>query len=583
MSAVPGKANGASAGPGVSRASDPSDPSGASGAKSSGSLRNILILQLARLGDLVQTVPLLRRMRREHSEARIVLVALEGPSGILSDCGYFDRLVTLPLKDLEGLSDPGNQDRFPDLVPFSVHPEFRQSWDLIVNLTNDLGSAVLCEKIPATEKLGRINTYAGELRLLGPWAKYLFSMVSHRRDNLFNLVDIQMGMAGLKPEPEEACLQVPEAREREAHSLLASLGRRPGRKLVALQTGASELHRAWSLENFAAVAQDLSANGFADIVLMGDAGERARTEQLAEMIGMPVLNLAGRTPLPLLPAVLQACDLLISNDTGTIHVAAATGTPTLGLYFSTAYFSETAPYGGNHAVLQVEIPCAPCYASARCPVQLCRDYLAPEAVVEASRWLLDTAGRAPGEALAEPPRAHPNLSLYRSRFLANGSLIYLPARSEHPSPHYLTGLIGRLLWEEVLGLSRDPILEELWRNARGTKAWERKLSELEAALAALAIPFHSGLQLAADLHREFDAEVPSRERIHALHGDLARLGAPLAGSAKEAGLVGSFLQYEIMDMDYAHYPALAGLLRDKYGKLAEWIARIEATLRRLAR
>jgi ADP-heptose:LPS heptosyltransferase len=547
----------------------------------SASMRNILILQLARLGDLVQTVPLLRRMRREHPRARIVLAALDSSSGILSDCGYFDGLVTVPLKDLEGLSDPANQDRFPDLAPFSAHPEFRQSWDLVVNLTNDLGSAVLCEKIAAAEKLGRINTYAGELRLLGPWAKYLFSMVSHRRDNLFNLVDIQMGMAGLGPEPEPASLQVPEAGKREADSLLASLGRRPGRKLIALQTGASELHRAWSLENFAAVAQSLSANGYADIALMGDARERERAERLEELIGMPVLNLAGRTPLALLPAVLQACDLLISNDTGTIHVAAAAGTPTLGLYFSTAYFTETAPYGGNHAVLQVEIPCAPCYASARCPVQLCRDYLVPDAVVDAARWLLQTTGEGPGDAV-EPPRAHPNLSLYRSRFLANGSLIYLPARGDHASSHYLTGLLGRLLWEDVLGLSRDPILETWWRKARGSEAWEGKLSALGAALAALAITFRRGLELAADLHREFDSEVPARERILFLHEELARLGSSMAGSAKEAGLVGSFLQYEMMDMDYANYPALAAILRDKYGKLAEWTGRIESTLRRLA-
>jgi ADP-heptose:LPS heptosyltransferase len=548
-----------------------------SGAPAPVPMRNILILQLNRLGDLVQTVPLLRRMRREHPEARIVLVALEGFSGILADCGYFDSLIAIPLKDLEELAEPSNAERFPDLPPFSEHPEFRQNWDLVANLTNNPGSAVLCEKIPAGRRLGRVNTYAGELRLLGPWAKYLFSMVSHRLDNLFNLVDIQMGIAGFRPEPEPASLEVPDDRKREAEALLASLGRRPGRKLIALQTGASELHRAWSLENFAIVAQALSANGFADIALMGDAKERERVERQAELIGMPVLNLAGLTSLALMPAVLQACDLLISNDTGTIHVAAAAGTATLGLYFSTAYYSETAPYGDNHAVLQVEIPCAPCYTSSRCQVQACREHLIPEAVIDAARWLL-----ASGAGSEMPPKAHPNLSLYRSRFLANGCLIYLPAHRGQASSHFLSGLLGRLVWEDVLGISRDPVLEELLREVRGSEVWEEKLSGLVGTLAELGLPFRRGLELADRLVKEFDAEAPERERILSLHEELAGLAASLSGVAKQAGLVGSFLHYEMMDMDYAAYPALAGILEEKYRSLAGWTGRIEATLRTLA-
>ncbi len=540
-------------------------------------MRNILLLQLNRLGDLVQTVPLLRRMRREYPEARIILVALEGFSGILADCTYFDTLITIPLKDLESLAAVEKQEAFPNLPPFSSHPEFRGRYDLLVNLTNDFGSAVICEKVAAVRKLGRINTYEGELRLLGPWAKYLFSMVSHRLDNLFNLVDIQVGIAGLDPRPETASLQVTEARRKEAETLLASLGRRPGRRLIALQTGASELQRAWSLENFAALAQALSAGGYADIALMGDAKERERTERLAEMIGMPVFNLAGTTSLALLPAVLQACDLLISNDTGTIHVAAAAGTATLGLYFSTAYFSETAPYGCNHAVLQVEIPCAPCLASSRCPVQLCREYLDPRAVEDAARWLLNDAGEA--------PRAFPNLSLYRSRFLANGSLVYLPVRAEHASEHFLSGLLGRLLWEDLLrggGLERDPFLEAQWRRVRGLAAWEKKVAGLTAAMEGVGVPFRQGLDLAVKLRSEFDSEAPVRERILILHENLTRLAGSMAAVAKEAGLVGSFLQFEMMDMDYATYPALAGILEEKYRMLTDWAGRIDATLTRLA-
>lgn len=537
-------------------------------------MKNILLLQLNRLGDLVQTLPLLRRMRRENPDAKIVLVALEGFSGILGECGYFDTLIAIPQRDMEALGIPERQAAFPGLAPFDAHPEFRQSYDLIVNLTNDLGSAILCEKVQAVRKLGRIHTYEGEMRLLGPWSKYMFSMVNHRVENLFNIVDIQMGIAGMTPAPEPRSMPVARVRKEEAAALLAANGRRPGRMLIALQTAASDLHRAWSLENFSAVAQSLLANGYADIALMGDAKDRERAEKLAGMIGMPILDLTGKTTLLQLPAVLQACDLLISNDTGTIHIAAAVGTPTLGLYFSTAYYSETAPYGDNHIVLQVEIPCAPCHTISRCPVQICRDHLKHEAVSETAFWMLGVR--------KEPPVAYPNLSMYRSRFLSNGSLAYLPVRPELATAHFLSGLLGRMLWEGALGMDRDPAMETLWQRVRGLKEWEGKRERMSSALAGLGGPFREGLDLAERLRAEFESETPGRERIIVLHENLTRLGKSMASASLAAGLCGSFLKFEMMDMDFATYPALAEILEEKYRMLAEWMERFESTLARLS-
>jgi ADP-heptose:LPS heptosyltransferase len=538
-------------------------------------MRNILLLQLNRLGDLVQTLPLLRRMRREHPRARIVLAALEGFSGILEECDCFDKLITIPPGELEALGIPEKQDAFPDAGPFAAHPEFRQSFDLLVNLTNDFGSAVIAHKVRAERKLGRIHTYEGELRLLGSWTKYMYSMVGHRKENLFNIVDIQMGIGGMTPAPESRYLPVPERRRKEAEALLAANGRRPGRKLIALQTAASELHRAWDLEGFSVLAQSLMANGFADIALLGDARERDRVGRLADAIGMPVIDLAGKTALLQLPAVLEACDLLISNDTGTIHVAAAVGIPTLGLYFSTAYYSETAPYGSGHVVLQVEIPCAPCSASSRCPVQACREFLKPDVVEEAARWMLGDR--------REPPRPRENLSVYRSCFLSNGSLAYLPLHPGIVSSHYLTGLLGRQLWDEALGLAADPDLEALWHGARTAEERRVLCGGLISELAGMEKPFRQGLGLASGLRAQFESEVPEKESIIAMHQELAGLGKAMGEASRNAGLCGSFLRFEMMDMDYANYPVLAEILEDKYRMLTAWAERFQAILLKLAR
>lgn len=540
-------------------------------------MENILLLQLNRLGDLVQTVPLLQRLRAEKPGARITLACVQGVHTIIAECGYFDRLLPVPLKDVEALSDPDRRDAFPNQAPFSAYPEFRETYDLVVNLTNDFGSSVINEKVKSARKLGRIHTFAGELRLLGPWSKYLFAMVANRVDNLFNLVDIQMGIADLEPKPQPASLPVSDARRAEAKALLDSHGRRGGRRLIALQTGASQLHRAWSLENFAAISGRLIRDGNAEIVLVGDAGERPRAEALQSLVGLPVVDLVGRTSLSQLPAVMQACDLLVSNDTGTIHIAAAVGTRTLGLYFSTAYFSETAPYGPGHAVLQVEIPCAPCHASAICPVQRCRDYLTPDAVHDTVRWMLD----APSDQPSEPPAMRPNLSLYKSYFLGNGSLIFLPVHAA-ASSHYFAGMMGRMLWECALGFSRDPQLAGLWKLMRDDRDWESKRATMAASLETLAETFGKGVNLAGKLQAEFSGAAPERDRILLLNRQLSELGAAMAASSKEGGLFADFLKYEMMDMDYVAYPELADILAEKYRRLSDWTIQFQATLGRMS-
>jgi hypothetical protein len=226
-------------------------------------------------------------------------------------------------------------------------------------------------------------------------------------------------------------------------------------------------------------------------------------------------------------------------------------------------------------VLQVEIPCAPCSSSSRCAVQTCREFLKPDAVEEAARWMLGERG--------EPPRPREHLSMYRSRFLSNGSLAYLPLHPGMVSSHYLTGLLGRLLWDDVLGLAADPELETLWRGAR-TAQERRSLCEgLMAELAGMEKPFRQGLELASGLRAQFESDMPEKERIIAMHQELAGLGKAMGEASRNAGLCGSFLRFEMMDMDYETYPVLADILEEKYRMLADWARRFQDILGRLSK
>jgi hypothetical protein len=281
-----------------------------------------------------------------------------------------------------------------------------------------------------------------------------------------------------------------------------------------------------------------------------------------------LIDLAGKTGLPQLAAVTKACDLLVSNDTGTLHVAAGVGTPTLGLFFASAYFTETAPYGAGHAVLQVEIPCSPCSASSRCAPQICREHLPADAVHRTVRWLL-----RPG---SEAPDLPPNLGLYRSRFLDNGTLLYAPAREDRLSGHYLAGLFGRLLWDHVLGIPPDPCLRRLHQRARESAAWQGRREAQLAALESLAGPLRRGADLAGQLRRAFaDGDAGA---IRPLHSQILGLGGSVTAAGERGGMLGAFVRYEMMDLPYAEYPGLAALLEEKYRSLAAWCGRVREAL-----
>lgn len=149
--------------------------------------------------------------------------------------------------------------------------------------------------------------------------------------------------------------------------------------VVGIFPGGNASSRRWDPERFAAVARRLAGEG-ARVVVFGGPSERGLA---AEVAGDVALNVAGRTDLPLLAAGLAACDLLITNDTGPMHLAAAVGTATISLW-GAGDPAETGPLGEGHVLLRrPDLPCAPCVRN-ECP-RRGRGYILPEAERECLR------------------------------------------------------------------------------------------------------------------------------------------------------------------------------------------------------
>jgi lipopolysaccharide heptosyltransferase II len=135
-----------------------------------------------------------------------------------------------------------------------------------------------------------------------------------------------------------------------------------GGPVVGVFPGSNAVSRRWDPERFAGVAQGLAELG-ARVLVFGSAGEADLTRAVAGRSG---LDLGGRTDLPILAAALSGCDILVTNDSGPMHLAAAVGTPTL-VVSGPADTKETAPGGTGHVYLQrLDLPCVPCVRN-ECP------------------------------------------------------------------------------------------------------------------------------------------------------------------------------------------------------------------------
>ena len=520
-------------------------------------MQKIFIVQMTRMGDIVQTLPLIKGLKERNEDCEITLMCIMEPMELIRSSRWVDRLLYVPFDQYKDMLDQNAATSAKLQALFEDIPELNETYDLVINLTHNVPSAAICQKLNGKLKSGRIQTQQDKIRAVGDWAKYLFSVVDNRAQNSFNLVDISIGMGGVHNRPVNDYLEVTALELAKAGELLKSLGRKGRGPLVALQMGANELHRAWPVTSFASLARQLMTHPGIEIVLLGIPKERALGQEFCQLVDFPVINLIGLTKVTEMPALLKSCDILVSNDTGTAHIAAAVGTRVLGLYFSTAYYTETAPYGKDHVIMQVELPCSPCFKREHCESIICKDYLDPEAVHRAAAMMLN-GGSIPGFN-------YPNLSVYQSRFLANHTMIYAPLSSAI-SDQFQTGFINRVLWEKVLGLDHD--MEFIERYLPAVKCLEQrntKIHRYRRDYDKLKQLFCRALQLAHNVNFEFYRTPLEKDRILSINDQLAATQTDIMASPDS--MLKSFHHYELMDLEYTTYADIARQILGKYVKL----------------
>ncbi len=165
-----------------------------------------------------------------------------------------------------------------------------------------------------------------------------------------------------------------------AGRFLKDLGIEEGKPLIGMNPGATYgLAKCWYSDRFGDLGKRLSEKWQARILLFGKEEERPIANEILYHVGARGIDLTGKTGLLQLAAVLERCRLLVTNDTGTMHVGAAVGTPIIALFGSTPPVI-TGPWGKIHEIIRKDVPCSPCWKRI-CPTDhRCMDLITVDEV-----------------------------------------------------------------------------------------------------------------------------------------------------------------------------------------------------------
>ena len=348
--------------------------------------KQVLIINITRMGDLVQMVPLLKRLDYEWPGVGIDLVV---DSEFVSMARMLPGIRQVLGYDFQSLMDDSRVSArdmvslYRDVAAWAK-PLVAVGYDRVINLTFNRRSACLAGYVGAEDVRGLTTAPDGNFVVKNPWMKYFLDMHSNRHLNRFNLVDVY-ALGGSGPGPHTPVTLEIDSRSKDwAKAFLQGSGM--PEYWIAVQIGASDIMKAWRPELFGQTLAHMSRRANVGFVLIGTTKESSSVEEAIATFrkaggSAPICDALGKTTLPRLVGLLSQCHMMLTNDTGPMHLAVGSGTPVVNLSVGHVDFRETGPYGPGHWVVQPDIACGPCGFDQVCPHHACKDRIIPEQVV----------------------------------------------------------------------------------------------------------------------------------------------------------------------------------------------------------
>lgn len=347
-------------------------------------VERILIYRIGNLGDIVCAMPAMVALRRLFPNAWIGLLTNKESTGnpdaeeILSGNDFLDEIITYDATRLK---------------------ELRYVWELLNKIRSLKADLLVYLSISKSTRKRLIRDWlffrlAGYCKLIGfKLPKPLknsneegmnISVFPQESDRLMSILK----PIGVDATNVDFCLPIKEMDRFAIETIWNEYGLKNKYPVIGICPGAKFPVKRWKVERFAQIALILVKQFGANIVLIGGPSEKIPGEEIVNKTGNSVVNLIGKTNYMESAELISRCNLLISNDCGPVHLAAAVGTSVVGIYSSRDVYGAWHPWGDNHTVLRDDtVSCRFCFKT-ECETMECIDNITVEQVFKACQKYL---------------------------------------------------------------------------------------------------------------------------------------------------------------------------------------------------
>jgi heptosyltransferase II len=348
----------------------------------------ILVVQTSFLGDTVLTLPLLSEIKRRFPGSKLSLLCT--PAGRELLLGY-------PLVDEIIVDEKKGADRGWQGLWRKANVLRAQRFTLALCPHKSFRSGLLLF-------LARIPRRVGFAQSKSAFFFHVRVKRNAQQHDVERTLSILAGL-GIRIDDCERALDLPIAAglEEEVTKRLRTAGVDTTKMLVGIHPGSVWATKRWSAEGFGRLITLLKQKYPCEILLFGGSDDAQVVARVQDLCGGCAVSLVNRISLRQLPAALSLCHLLITNDSGPMHIAVARNVPVVAIFCATTPELGFYPYSAKAIVVEKNLPCRPCssHGSRRCPLgtEDCIQLIRAEEVFQAVERLLKTTDRPePGVA-----------------------------------------------------------------------------------------------------------------------------------------------------------------------------------------